>query len=246
MTKAYKAGAIAYAMSYTMGVLGEIGGYGAQMLGGGINGYVQTGTSKGFWRGFAAGAIPNNLGVDAYYGSGFAAGFANLAIGVVRDGIRGAIVADSSKGFAKGALYGQANNIVGHIVGMVSTGALPKFENGAFIYEGEFWKELGAITFGNVISGSQSFLEGQMPRGNYTVLQHERGHIPQSTALGVAYIPAHAISLSVSWLFGERDARGKRNTHGNINLLENSLHQYPDNGSAPGSSLDWFYGTRYK
>ena len=182
-----------------------------RMVGGGINGYLQTGTTQGFLRGFAAGAIPQDLWFgDAY--NKYA--FANLGIGIIRDGIRGSLVEGSLGGFGDGVFYGQVTNAVGHLVGLVTTGALPTFSEGAFIYQGTFWEKInGAITFGNVISGSPAMSTDLLRGSPFTVLQHERAHIPQSSILGALYIPVHGLTLGVTHFLPGGD-------HGKYNFLE--------------------------
>ena len=186
------------ALAGAVGTLGSAfaGGEGfGRMFGSGINGYLQTGTLQGFVRGFAAGAIPQDLlFTDAYKDNAFA----NVAIGITRDGIRGSLAEGSLKGFGEGVIYGQATNAVGHLVGLATTGALPKFDDGAFIYEGDFWSSRGAMTFGNVISGSKTILASLMLDSSYTVLEHERAHIPQSSILGALYIPVQGLMLGAT------------------------------------------------
>jgi hypothetical protein len=109
------------------------------MVGGGVNGYIQTGTIKGFARGFASGALPDDMGFDAYYSNAAA----NIGIGIFRDGVKGSIVEGNIGGFRKGVLIGQSNNLIGHIVGLSTTGQMPYFEGGVFYYRGNFWDVRG-------------------------------------------------------------------------------------------------------
>lgn len=115
------------------GIGGAFAGAGAwgNVIGSGVNGYLQTGTTEGFLRGMAAGALPENLGFDAYYNKAAA----NIAIGVVRDGVKGMIVANNRGGFAHGVEIGQMNNAIGHLVGIVSTRSLPTFGRSASCLE---------------------------------------------------------------------------------------------------------------
>ncbi|MBI5041937.1 MAG: RHS repeat-associated core domain-containing protein [Gammaproteobacteria bacterium] len=184
-----EAGAYAAVTGGLYGVGGSVGA----MMGSGINGYLQTGNVDGFVRGFAAGAIPQDLGMTSAYNN---YALANIGIGIVRDGIRGAIAADNRDGILPGVAYGQVNNAVGHLVGFVSTGRQPLFRDGVFYYRGTAWNDNGAITFGNVVSAGNS---GQFdPFINEQLRQHEMAHVPQATALGVAYIPAHILSAGYS------------------------------------------------
>lgn len=165
------------------------GSFGA-MVGSGINGYVQTGTIEGFARGFASGAIPQDLGFsNAYLNNPIA----NIGIGIARDGIRGAISADSRDGVLPGIAYGQANNAVGHLVGWASSGfRAPEFRDGAFTYQQSNAVNGGGtqgLTIGNVISINDPFNE---------ITAHEFAHIPQSEFLGALYLPAQALSLTTA------------------------------------------------
>ncbi len=181
-----------------------------RMVGSGVNGYLQTGTSKGFARGFAAGAIPNDLGFsDAFRNSPAA----NIGIGIARDGLRGAIIGGRNA-VGRGIAYGQINNAIGHLAGSM-TGTYKGFKDGAFYYERDFYdkpitvsggqKIAPAVTIGNVIGGPN----GIMTDPNYSLLnRHERNHIsqPGEQALGALYLPAHIIDMSIGalgrWLTG--------------------------------------------
>jgi hypothetical protein len=182
------------------------GGFGAafgtadtfgQMLGGGVNGYLQTGTSQGLIRGFAAGALPNDLGFADIYNKN---PFANIAIGITRDGARGALVEGNRRGFLKGVGLGQLTNAFGHLFGAVSSGfSQPEFRRGAFYYldSQNFGAKLGfeAITFGNVITGNAQLYAGVLSTDYLKWLdQHERGHIGQFSWMGATYLPLQAIS----------------------------------------------------
>ncbi len=194
-----RAGLIGAATGGLYGVAGNLG----SMVGSGVNGYLQTGNVEGFARGFAAGAIPQDMGFgNAYLNNPVA----NIGIGIARDGVRGAITADSRDGILPGIAYGQVNNAVGHLVGISTTRSLPKFDEGAFIYEGSFWREKGAMTFGNVISGREGLSSNSAYSPTYI---HERDHIfnPVEQGLGALYIPAHAMDLSIGKV-GEAMGRG--------------------------------------
>jgi RHS repeat-associated protein len=197
------------------GVGGVLNGAGilGQSVGSGINGYLQTGDSEGFWRGFVSGLIPKNLGFDNAYNTN---PIANIGIGIARDGIRGYIVSGRD-GIKKGIVYGQTNNAIGHLVGFSTTLSAPKFDKGAFVYEGSIWNGVGAITLGNVISGPENLSSFS---GFQSLYNHERGHLPQGEWLGAAYIPTHILSLSVALIFtGDH--------HSRANLFENYFNSYP-------------------
>ncbi len=189
--------------------IGQFAGSGAlgRTIDGGVNGYIQTGTTEGMLRGMAAGAIPQNLWMENQYMN---SGAANIAIGVARDGLRGMVIADSRNGFYQGVLIGQRNNAIGHLVGIATTGSMPTFKDGAFIYKGSWWEGKGGMTVGNVISGSENSLSAD-------VVDHERGHIGQ-TFLGALYPVAHALALTTSMLLtGDFTGRG---AHSSYNPLE--------------------------
>lgn len=173
-------GAFAGAIGVGFGGTGMFG----QMIGSGVNGYLQTGTSEGFARGFAAGALPNDLGFTGAYNNN---AYANVGIGILRDGARGAIVADNRRGFMRGVAYGQVNNAIGHIVG-ATFGNYKEFKDGVFFYEKSGG---GGITFGNVVTGGKSFFDDPL-----NVL-HERDHYENQVekAFGALYVGAHAVDL---------------------------------------------------
>jgi len=192
-----------------------------EMVGGGINGYLQTGDMDGFARGFATGAIPYNLGIDAYNTNAAL----NVVISVARDGIRGAAVGGKD-GILSGIAYGQLNNALGHLVG-AATGKYQGFRDGAFFYEGSWWDSRGALALGNVISGSQGVMSpwrvGFSPERYASAIgvhNHEMGHLPQGVTLGALYIPTHLSFMGAARVIN-------KNTHGPVNLLENGWHPYP-------------------
>ncbi|BAU48577.1 hypothetical protein SVA_2025 [Sulfurifustis variabilis] len=172
-----------------------------QMVGSGINGWLQTGNSEGFFRGFAAGAIPADLGLSDLY---LTNPYANVGIGIVRDGLRGYVVG-GKEGIKEGIACGQVSNMFGHAWGLASSGfAAPEFRDGAFFYRGGANNFYYAITFGNVITDAT-------PNGAlyYNALNtdyekwlnaHELAHaFSQAPVLGAAYIPAHIMS---QWVGG--------------------------------------------
>ncbi|MFA6062909.1 MAG: RHS repeat-associated core domain-containing protein [Gallionella sp.] len=175
------------------------------MVGSGVNGYLQTGTVQGFARGFAAGGVPQDLGfTDAYLNNGAA----NLSIGIVRDGIRGGLVSGNSEGVRLGIAYGQVNNAVGHLVGWVSSGfGKPTFMNGAFVYQQKGVFAQGGLTIGNVIGIYDPGAD---------ILAHEYAHIPQNALLGASYLPVHALALTTSMVMSG-DINGH---HSRFNPLE--------------------------
>lgn len=126
--------------------------------------------------------------------------FANLAVGITRDGLRGSISAGSIKGFGDGVIYGQATNAFGHLYGAVSSSfANPTFRDGAFYYPDT--RNLGgrfgytAITFGNTITGIEQLYTGALSTDLLKLLdQHERGHIGQAQWMGATYLPLQALS----------------------------------------------------
>ncbi len=142
-------------------------------------------------RGFAGGLLPQDLGFSNAYSNN---GFANIGIGIARDGIRGGIVGGRD-GILPGIYIGQFNNAVGYLVGFATTGAAPRFDRGAFVYEGKFFNEKGAITFSNVISGERGFSSTPDLSSLYA---HERDHIfnPVESGLGSLYTLAHGLDLA--------------------------------------------------
>ncbi|MDG0865430.1 hypothetical protein EXJ73_23540, partial [Pelomonas aquatica] len=204
-------GAVVGALS---GGIGNWAGGGAisRMVGGGVNGYLQTGRLEGLARGFAAGAVPGDLGVGDTYLSD---PYVNVTVGILRDGIKGAVVADSSSGFLSGVAYGQMNNAIGHVVGFTLSGFnAPTFRDGAFEYDRSHLIAQGAITIGNVISGAHGFLYSPLWGGNgELVVDHERAHIPQASIFGALYLPIHGLVLGVSSILPGGD-------HGPYNFLE--------------------------
>lgn len=192
------------------GALVGSGAFG-RMMGGGVSGYLQTGQLGGFARGFAAGAIPQDL----WFGDVFRKNaFGNVGVGIARDGIRGSFAAGSLRGFGDGMIYGQSTNLAGHAIGYLLSGfAGPHFNDGVFVYGRDYLSGQGAITIGNVISGSQAVLSNRLPGGSHSVIEHELAHIPQSVALGAAYIPLQGFVLGVTnFLPGGH--------HGRYNFLE--------------------------
>ncbi len=166
-----------------------------RMMGGGTNGYLQTGKLSGFARGFASAAVPNDMWAGDLYRSD---PYVNAGISIFRDGLRGVMVRDSRRGFASGVAYGQAINFIGHAIGMISTGSLPRFRDGAFFYGGAMYgtvQQGGALTLGNVISGPV----GLVDEIGSDLYLHERDHFenPVEQSLGALYIPVHVFDLAI-------------------------------------------------
>lgn len=167
-----------------------------QMTGSGINGHFQTGTGRGFARGFIAGGIPDDLGISAYRTDPLA----NVGIGIARDGLRGAVIAGSREGIVQGITIGQFTNAFGHLYGGVSSNfTRPEFRDGAFYYPDvrNLGGRLGytAITFGNTITGIEQLYAGALSTDYLKWLDgHERGHIDQARWMGAMYLPLQAFS----------------------------------------------------
>jgi len=171
------AGGIGFGLSGN-GILG-------QMVGSGVNGYIQKGNMNGFLRGFAAGAIPLDLGFTEPYLNN---PYSNTFIGIARDGIRGSIIGGKDA-ILRGIETGQINNAIGHLIGN-TLGKYKSFEKGVFIYEKA---DGGGITFGNVVTGGKAFLQDPVN------LLHERDHFENQFEKGVGalYSPVHLLDLTV-------------------------------------------------
>jgi hypothetical protein len=165
-----------------------------QVIGSGVNGFLQTGTSEGFAKGILSGLIPQDLGLsDAYNNDPVM----NIMIGIVRDGLRGSMVSGDMQGFQSGVLIGQTGNILGHAAGLLIADSGPKFVNGVFFYEGKFHgsdaKRGSGLTLGNVISGPP----GLSKSTESWLYRHEMNHIdnPVEKSFGALYAPLHALDL---------------------------------------------------
>jgi RHS repeat-associated protein len=172
--------------------VGGLASYGAlgRAVGGGVNGYLQGGNSESFLRGFGAGVLPNNLGMNAFQTNAAA----NIAIGFTRDALRGYIVGGKD-GIKYGLIYGQGTNLLGHMVAAVSARSLPTFKEGMFVYEGGSW-ERRALTLGNVVAGPTGL---SMSPEFAAMYQHERNHYsqPVEQSLGATYFPVHILDQVV-------------------------------------------------
>jgi len=197
---------------------GFAGKFGAP-VGSGLNGYMQTGTLNGFARGFASGMLPEDLGLDSYHKDAVM----NVGIGIVRDGLRGSIVAGSFDGFNAGVINGQTNNLAGHLLGFATTLKAPQFENGVFEYTGSYWFNRGALTLGNVISGPDDI---KVP--NSYLYDHERYHInsPYERALGNYYIPIHIMDLLAGYTILKGSMYYNQTTNLNGFIMEEHLQKY--------------------
>ena len=155
------------------------------MVGSGVNGYIQKGNMNGFLRGFAAGAIPLDLGFTEPY---LNSPYSNTFIGIARDGIRGSIIGGKDA-ILRGIETGQINNAIGHLIGN-TLGKYKSFEKGVFIYEKA---DGGGITFGNVVTGGKVFLQDPVN------LLHERDHFENQfeKGIGALYSPVHLLDLTV-------------------------------------------------
>jgi RHS repeat-associated protein len=191
-----------YATMYLMKSIGDWAGPSptARMLASGVGGYLQTGDSTGFWRGFAAGAIPNDLGLsDLYKTSPVGNFFLNLASSGVRGGIVG-----GRDGAEETVLAFIAYSLAGHAVGYFASGfQTPKFRDGAWFYPAS-WQ---GFALGNVISGrSELYTDpfnqctGEDSRPSLEWLNaHELEHIYSQQTLGAYYGLVHALSLGAGF-----------------------------------------------
>ena len=180
------------------GALGQ--GTLGRMLNGGLNGYMQTGTTEGFARGMLSGAVPTDLGMTESFNTN---AWANAAINVARDGIRGGII-NGSDGARTSIAAGLTMNAVGHGIGLIRTGSFGEFSRGGWNYTVNSLPEnADAITLGNVVhyNGANA---GDWSK-DYTswLISHEMEHAQAQSAMGVAYVPAHLVSQSTGLYFGE-------------------------------------------
>jgi RHS repeat-associated protein len=207
------------ALGSLKGVYGELllNGAAGRMIGGGVNGYLQTGDVRGFARGFAASAAPNDLGFTSLYRDDRAG---NIAIGILRDGIKGMIVEDSQQGFAHGVQTGQAHNLLGHTLGILSTGGLPQISDGIFFYGGR--AAGNAITLGNVVNGPDGI--GSPGFSDQLFERHERFHVTaqMEQGFGALYGAFHLTDLAIGW-----SVRKLGISQNGGFLLEEHLHEVP-------------------
>jgi len=163
------------------------------MMAGGVGGYLRTGDSEGFWRGFASGAVPNGFGIAEYKTDPFA----NFVLSVLSDGVRG-YIKNGGEGARDEIYAGLVNNAVGHTAGYINSGgASPVFTGGAWVYTpSEYGNPLweNPLTIGNVISGSYNRLDSEW------TWNHEFTHIDEQRGLGAYYLPVHALSQGLGHL----------------------------------------------
>lgn len=115
---------------------------------------------------------------------------------------------DVLKGAGMGALgwaAGDAANMaIGHGVGLIgSKFSAPKFQDGAWIYEGNV---NGAITFGNVILGETGFRSYRTAPYNTQesrLYRHEFGHVYQYQALGPSFLPGYGGQFPAALIVSE-------------------------------------------
>jgi hypothetical protein len=120
----------------------------------------------------------------------------------------------------------QVNNLIGHSVGSIASGNKePESRDGAFFYDADWG---GWIAIGNAITGPSRRLDRPAHIGRfsapYTYRHHELGHVPQGRALGIFYLPIHALSLSASWILTGGPWGGSWHR---LNPFERWLHQNP-------------------
>jgi RHS repeat-associated protein len=189
-----------WAMQYVSNWMGP--GPAARMMTGGIAGYLGTGDSEGFWRGFASGAVPNGFGITEYSTDPFA----NFVLGVLTDGVRG-YIRNGEEGARDQIRAGLFNNAAGHVIGYVnSRGASPVFREGVWVYAVEGAGErFTPMAIGNVVSGSQSS-QSDETAGIVRSLdvphtwRHELAHANEQGSAGAFYLPLHIVSQGLGHL----------------------------------------------
>ncbi|WKZ20521.1 MAG: RHS repeat-associated core domain-containing protein [Candidatus Jettenia sp. CY-1] len=159
----------------------------------------------------------------------FNAGITGAAFGATYTGMTGGDIGYGAMVGAFAWAAGEGVNMgIGHAVGYIASGGnAPTFENGAFYYDAN--NTSGWITFGNVVTGPYSKIDKMytVDGMQYTIRQHERGHMPQGTVLGPAYVPAHAASLTVGGLIGTFTDSGFMNGTHRFGFLERYWHPAP-------------------
>ena len=150
--------------------------------------------SSGSGFGSAAAGVGNELLTAAAHGAVVGATYAAISGGNIIEG-----AGQGAEDWAVGELQ---NMGIGHAFGFVASGfGAPRWEKGAFKYDVAWMKEGtafgGWITFGNVISGSDTGLDSGMYSANScpTYRDHEMGHVRQSTVYGRYYPIAAGMSL---------------------------------------------------
>ncbi|MCP4371085.1 MAG: hypothetical protein GY797_23665 [Deltaproteobacteria bacterium] len=167
-------------------------------MGGGLNGFIQTGHLEGFGRGMVAGMIPVNLGIDSYYSDKLT----NSGIGLARSVIRGYII-DEEDGAKKGVTNYLAVNGLAHAVGYLNTKEDPSWDQKRGIWKYNVGYRLNgmadAITFGNVVFYNQDAINSYNAEQIEWLWTHEAYHANYQSSLGLAYFPSHMTS---QWIFG--------------------------------------------
>lgn len=168
------------------------------------------------------GSIGNRLFNSALTGSVFGATYAGITGGEIgRAAMWGAV------GWAAGEA---ANMAIGHAYGYIASDMTkPTFNDGVFVYNVD---TPGLVTFGNVIAGPEIQLGDPLYRDKQlvpgkTIRDHEVGHMPQGTQFGLAYIPAHAASLTVGGAVGFINGTGFIDGSHRFGLLERYYHPVP-------------------
>ncbi len=166
-------------------------------LSGGINGYLQTGDSEGFFRGALASQI-NFSSLDLFQTSQIA----NFVLNRVSDYARGYVI-DGADGGVKSLRAGLGNDAIGHVIGLTTSYIEndgfkgPKFRGGVYYYDsGDTIISFGAkaLTVGNVVSGPSSLYSNNLLGRNAGLDRHERAHALDQRALGSYYLPIHILS----------------------------------------------------
>lgn len=178
-----------------------------RMIASGVNGYLQTRSSRGLLCGLLAGAMPGDLRLFGDINNDPVACIAN---NLVRDTLCSAAVG-GPKRVLRGLFYRQLNTLLGHATAWVASGFKGPacFKDGAFFYEkGRLFNDrAGALVIGNVICGPR----GLCQRPHSYLYKHEMCHVhhPLEQALGALYIPVHLLDLLIGRL-GERLGKGYR------------------------------------
>jgi len=136
----------------------------------------------------------------------------------------------AEEGAATWAAAEGVNMLVGHGVGLLNSSKPPQFRDDVWVYDAKITFP-GAITFGNVVVGPESFLAEDNYAGgmkNGTKFDHEVSHSKdQDTVLAPAYILAHGASLFLGGVAGALlDGDFMKGTH-KYDLLERGWIDVP-------------------